>query len=269
VSNEIDDNETHAGMNGQLSGAADNSIDDRTHMALPGGTVQASLQIADHVFETSATVPLDGTVYLEMVVPVVANSPIISSSQVALHTHIMRETFAQVGLKTHAYITFLDIDPEGDINLDDGLIILAPNSTGTNFVHEETRNLISEGGTVSDTTDIHVFYTKEMFPNPIQGRCAGMQIRPGNNIASSHMKYTYNAFISTWDSESEDIFLPFCPAHELVHLLSDDGSDRENMTWNLMGLGTACFAADDISNPKRLDEVQEAAIKTDTIHITE
>ena len=78
-----------------------------------------------------------------------------------------------------------------------------PDAYGTNFVHQETRDLIEEGGTVPDTSDIHFFYTREMFKNVFKESmdqpCAGMQISPGNNIASSHLKYTYNAFISTWD----------------------------------------------------------------------
>jgi len=268
VSNGVDDTERH-GASQQVISAGSNH--DRTILSRLGDSVHVTCNPSgDNVLTRDAAVPAKGTVYLRALVLVENGNQLIETRYVVEHLYTARETFAQIGVNLTWDIEFPSVP--SDVILSDDLPIFDPNHPDKYYVFSETKSLVEQRGTVPSTDDIDVFYIRNGRFDETQQYFLGVQIRPGirsaGGVHPSDMGYSYNVFINARHKDDMgnpvSVFRPFTLAHELTHLLSDDG-DHSADSWNLMHKTTS-ETKSLITDTKRLNSTQEEKIHED-VHV--
>lgn len=251
VSNTIDDQELFT-TNHLISGAADESVDDRTHIARLGSLLRAEyvLPSASESQPVYASVPARARLVSLQPVAFTNDSVVPNDEVIFGHLFAMRESLAQIGIEARWHSPVYTSIPTG-VSFEDGLTMIENVGLDTVQITAETRRLIETRGTHPNTSDVHVFFVRKLKWTAEGSTKRGAQLRPGlDGLAKEHLGYTYNVFLN-WQDDATHTAGPFSLAHELVQLLSDNGGHSTN-SWSLM-LSATSFTNESIGNTKRVE----------------
>lgn len=206
----------------------DDSHGDQTHVTLATGDV-----LCEYRPTGKGWVDLMVPAYTDTVKQVSINvvimrlttngTPVIDSATVHSNLVAISERYAQSGISIHWIVT--TNDPPPDVNLTDGLLVRT--NVSSTFLASEAQALIAGCGTVSNLTDVHIFYVDTV---DVGGGAGTL----GTAVAGYYYDpvvdpYTFNAFV---EGSSLLSGYPFVLAHELGHLLTD--AAHVSYEWNLM-----------------------------------
>lgn len=244
----------------------DNDPNDVSHMIQLGGDfVIDSIKIGDAVWQSiqiKFPVPVVKTVTITPVI--IRDKPLadggvqlVPYETVAEHIRIMKERFAQVGVKIEFSTVELK-DPPPGVDLSDGLTLTRPSGE---LVSEEAKKLIEKWGT-TETTDIHIFYVNSL-------HALGSGILRGLAFTSYTMPegfedYSYNAFVSTERTNGSIPVGGIVAAHELAHLLRNAGHAGSVGDVPDTQLMIEYTSTDGVMGSKRLSNPDEALIQGNT-----
>ena len=243
----------------KVGGIEDDHKNDRTHIVALGGKVKVTYVPTSGVQASlEAKVPdpsyLKQTVNIQILI--VRDKPTatggtapISKGDVETDWKLVRERFAQVGVKINYDIAPAPVDPPDGVDFTDGFKIRDPMSS--KVLTEEAKKLISGLGTVPQTGDIHVLYVETIY----------------GALSTAVADY--------WYEESEDPYTfniilrkdrgVFDPAHELGHILTDKGYGTTVPKTNLMH--EKQYDGNTVTTMKRLDSSQETRIRGRAPHV--
>jgi hypothetical protein len=242
VSDDVDDDHP-------VDTIADDATGDRTHKVQLGGNFKIDeIKIGSRAWQTldsKLTVPAEKTVTVNVVILrnkslVTGGVAVISELAVNAEFKEVNERYAQAGIRiTHNLST---VDPPLGVDLSDGLTEFIAVGSAT----AEEHSLITGAGTAT-TDDIHVFYVNHLtssfgevfreavFPAPLgENIIAGAETTPGGGGTSS---------------------VHFNVAHELGHLLKNDGSHPYNPYQLMRGGGTSATNTLGASKRFLVDEI--------------
>ena len=251
----IDKNQTFNGVDGVLN-SADATYGQRTFIIQLGGNLVAKYNgccVTPIVKQASTKIAAITPVHcisLKDSIGVVIPSPLLSQQ-----IQIAQETFSQVGVKifcrysTNEYSTLPDPLNFGN----------SPANTNLFNMSNELRLLLFRNGKLGGAHDICLLYIRGLclsFGEVISDARGVSMMQSG--FLDDVSLYTYNALIAAGSRDDKyPPAGPFTIAHELVHLLSRD-PDHLRISGNLMAGSSR--TNNDIANSKRLTEVQEAKI---------
>ena len=155
---------------------------------------------------------------------------------------MVQERYAQAGVKVEYTIAERDV-PSG-VDLSDGVTVRDTSASHT--LSTEAKTFLDGLATVNATKDVQIFFVNRAI-------VGGGDVR-GTAVADywydeSEESYTYNLFVA-------NISTPFTAAHELGHLLTDDGHHPAAI--NLMLISTDM--TNTLGATKRFDVSQETRI---------
>ncbi len=260
VSNDIDDDETHQGTDGHLSGAVDDSVDDRTHIARLNSKVEARFTLGSTECKTVATVPKPKRVFLNVkILKDGSGGNAVSESRVEQMLELARELYSQVGieLEWNGGSMTISSNPPG-VDLSDGIAIIdADEPIGPKGLTSEAQAIVDHLGTPNSSDDLHLFFVEPPFRStstalPNQSTGTGLSLN-GSVAFAVDSNYLFNAFIIDEPQIVQGgmtLGAVFTLAHELGHLLGITGHETDQ--WRLM-YGPTDRDSTDINDTMRLD----------------
>ncbi len=249
VSDEVDDVFSNSSV------PTDNSRNDRTHRASPGGKVivkypetgptKGSKEIGVYLFGSVHVIPIimRGTVN---------GNPLSTVSQVVGVLEHARERFWQIGIDL-TWSTPEICNPPAGMDLTDEFLV---RTDPTNRVLTAcARQLIATVGTAGNTNDIHLIF----LANPMDGTLP----LSGFSTFSSALDpiendYLFNSFLNVTEF-ADTVYGGTIVAHELGHLLTNAGHDTIN-PWRLMYFHPWETS---VTGTKRLTNAEGTTIKGD------
>ncbi len=205
---------------------SDDAVNDRTHrIALGGHVLVRYVEGATPFWDKIISVLEEASVHVIPVILLNTNgTPVMDVVQVTNALEIASKRYAQTGIMLTWDFPVIRVPPAG-VDLTNGITI-RPTYNSTNL-DAEAKAAISGVGTAGELSDIHVIFANELYAgnNKIGGGAVAGYYYGG----ATDQPYCYNAFI-TANNSIELIGLRI--AHELGHLLKDDG--HEPNTWQIL-----------------------------------
>lgn len=244
VSDDVDDDHV-------IGGVADDATGDRTHKVQLGGNFKVDeIKIGTEAWlavNATTPVPVVKKINCDVFVLKIGTTPVRTNAQVQAEMKIVKERFAQVGVKFD--YTIYERDQPAGVNLSNGLSVATATAPTWKQVEAETKSLIAGLGTVGSANDVQIFYVNQI-------HAFGSNPR-GAALADYWFDASEDDYINNVIVGSTYTFDPFNVAHELGHLLTDDAHHANSM--NLM-MGTGTPTTNTLGASKRLDAAQETRI---------
>ena len=238
---------------------ADDTRNDRTHKTFPGGRVVVRYpETGQASGRKEIEVPKDGTVH---VIPIIMRgrpdsewgSPLILVSEVEDIMSVARDRFAQIGIDLAWETPEIRNPPAGMVLTN---MFVVRDTPSTNVLSADAKRLISEVGTVGDTSDIHIVFLKNLLAGTSELVATSVS---DFRYAPSEDGYLFNVFVDSLDVKDVPEYGGYIVAHELGHLLTDEGHIA-NDKWRLM---YAVPGTNGAAGSRRMSDSEETKIGDD------